>query len=421
MRAHVQHSDVIVIGAGQAGLAMSHQLGQRGIDHVVLERGRIAERWRSERWPALQLLTPNWQSRLPGYAYSGPQPDGFMTITELVHVLERYAAHSSAPVQSQTRVRSVEPHAGGYRVRSDRGDFTAAHVVIATGYCDVPARPDIARSLRGDVQQLAPNAYRTASALPPGGVLVVGGSASGVQIADDLARSGRSVTLAVGRHTRLPRRYRGADIMAWLDRIGSLNETIEDVRDPRASRAQPSLQLVGSDPARDLDLATLAQRGVRICGRLNGVSGARVQLADDLSRSVHAADAKLRRLLSRIDDYIAATPALSDSEPQPHPAPIDVAALRSTHELDLAAEGISTLIWATGFRRDYRWLQVPVFDADGELIHARGVTPSEGLYALGLRFQHTRKSSFIDGVGADAEYIARQIAARLGMRESVAA
>jgi putative flavoprotein involved in K+ transport len=415
----VQRSDVIIIGAGQAGLAMSHQLRQRGIDHVVLDRGRIAERWHSERWQSLKLLTPNRLSRLPGHAYDGPQPDGFMSRLEVIEFLERYAARSGAPIQSHTRVQRVEAHGVGYRVATDRGDFLAAHVVLATGYCDLPAQPEAAAALQ--VHQLAANTYREPSALAPGAVLVVGAAASGVQIADELARSGRSVTLAVGRHTRLPRRYRGTDIMNWLDRIGALDETTEDVRDVAASRDQPSLQLVGSEPPRDLDLSTLAQRGVRICGRVADASSTRVWFADNLAGSLRAADTKLQRLLRRIDTYVAANPALGSVQAQAHPQPIDPSGMGSNAVLDLVAEGISTVIWATGFRRDYRWLHVPVLDARSELIHTRGITPAQGVYALGLGFQHTRKSSFIDGVGADADYVARHIAARLGMRESAAA
>jgi putative flavoprotein involved in K+ transport len=417
----MQSTDAIIIGAGQAGLATSHCLRQRDIDHVLLERGRIAERWRSERWDSLQLLTPNWQSRLPGHVYCGRDPDGFMSMPEVVTLLERYATRSAAPIQSQTRVLSVETHGSSYRVCTDRGVYHAAHVVLATGFCDVPARPNAASKLGRGVQQLAPTAYRNPSALPPGGVLVVGASASGAQIADELASSGRQVTLAVGRHTRLPRRYRGADILNWLERIGALNETADSARHLPAARNQPSMQLVGSDPPRDLDLPTLMQHGVRICGRLIEASGPRVWFADDLKRSVYAADEKLQRLLERIDRYIDANPALGCTETPQRPVPVDLSGLRSASSIDLAAEGISTVIWATGFRRDYSWLRVPVLDACGEILHTRGVTPAEGLYAMGLRFQHTRKSTFIDGVGADAEYIARQIAARLGIRESVAA
>jgi putative flavoprotein involved in K+ transport len=415
----MQTTDVVVIGAGQAGLAISHCLGQRGIDHVVLERGRIAERWRSERWDSLRLLTPNWQSRLPGYAYSGPDPDGFMPSAEVVSFFERYAAISAAPVQSNTCVSSVAADAAGYRVLTDHGELRARNVVVAIGHCDRPTRPAWARALDRRVLQLAPTQYRNPGALPDGGVLVVGASSSGAQIADELSRAGRAVTLAVGRHTRLPRRYRGADIMWWLDRIGSFDETLAEMPDPVAALAQPSMQLVGSQPPRDLDLGTLLRAGVRLCGRALHASGTRVAFEDDLACTVTASDAKLQRLLRRMDDYARRLPDAPDAiDP---PAPIDLRAARACASIDLADERIASVVWATGFARDYHFLKLPVLDARGEIVHARGVTPAAGLYVIGLRLLHTRKSNFIDGVGSDAEYIARHIAARLGVRESAAA
>jgi putative flavoprotein involved in K+ transport len=417
----MQTTDVIVIGAGQAGLAVSHCLARRGIDHVVLERGRVAERWRSERWDSAKLLTPNWQSRLPGYAYDGPEPDGFMSMPEVVAFFERYAAITPAPIQSHTRVSSVAADPFGYRVRTDRGELRARNVVLATGHCDRPARPAWARTLDRRVHQLAPTTYRNPAALPEGGVLVVGASSSGVQIADELARAGRAVTLAVGRHTRLPRRYRGADILWWLDRIGAFDETVTEVHDRSAALAQPSLQLVGSEPPRDLDLGTLLRAGVRLCGRALGASGPHVAFEDDLSCTVQAADAKLDRLLQRIDLHARAL-AVQDAPAAAEPStPIDLSAARAAASIDLSAERISSIVWATGFRRDYGFLELPVLDARDEIIHVRGVTPAAGLYVIGLRLLYTRKSSFIDGAALDAEYIAGHIGARLGIRASAAA
>lgn len=408
-------TDVCVIGAGQAGLATSHHLSLRGIDHVVLDRGDVAERWRSEQSQSLSLLTPNWQTRLPGHVYTGSNPDGFMSMRELIAFLESYATRNAAPIRRHTRVLCVESRGAGYRVSTDRGEIDAANVVIATGFADVPTRPPCAQRLSAEVHQLAPRAYRNPEALPEGGVLVVGGSASGVQIADELARAGRDVTLAVGRHTRLPRRYRGADIMCWLERLGVLDETAGALPNLAASRAGPSMQLIGRQPARDLDLSTLLEHGVRLAGRLCDVAGTRLRFAVDLAHSMQRADDKLERLLVRID--LAAGGGL----PPDRPRPIAALCPPSVAALDLAAEGIASVIWATGYRRDYGWLQVPILDADQELMHTRGVTPAAGIYAAGLRFQHTRKSNFIDGVGADAEYVVRQIASRLGVRASVAA
>jgi putative flavoprotein involved in K+ transport len=414
-------TDVVIIGAGQAGLATSACLSRRGIEHVVLDRGRVAERWRSERWDSLRLLTPRWQSRLPGYAYQGPSPDGFMAMSEVIELFERYAIESRAPIQPHTRVLSLQRFGAGYRARTDRDDLFAKEIVVATGYCDKPAIPHAAAALRATLCQLTPSSYRNPAALPDGGVLVVGASSSGAQIADELAQSGRRVCLAVGRHIRLPRRYRGADIMWWLDRIGSLDETRRDVVDLAASLRQPSLQLVGSEPARELDLGTLQRRGVQLCGRLLSASGASVELGEDLEHNVRAADTKLARLLDRIDCHAFAEPASATAADSARPAPIDAARLAAPRRLSLLAEGITSVIWATGYERDYGWLRVPIFDARGEIAHVRGVTPAPGLYAMGLRFQHTRKSSFIDGVAADAEHIAHHIAERLGARQSDAA
>lgn len=404
--------EVIVIGGGQAGLAMSRCLAERRVDHVVLERGRVAERWRSERWDSLRLLTPRWQSRLPGHRYEGPDPHGFMTRRELIGYLEGYARSFDAPVLSGTCVRALEPAEDGYRVQTDRGDWVARAVVIATGDCDVPHVPAMATRVAGEVVQLAPTAYRNPSQLPDGGVLVVGASATGLQLADELERSGRAVTLSVGRHTRMPRRYRGRDIMGWLDRVGVLDERAHEVPDLEASRRQPSLQLVGRPDHRTLDLPALAARGVRLAGRAVEADGARIAFADDLAATTAAADAKLERLLARID-------ALAGLDPLEPARPFArLHGLDAPRELDLAAEGIRTVIWATGFRRRYPWLRVPILDACGELRHDGGVTPAAGLYVIGLRFLRRRKSSFLDGVGADAEELSAHVAAYLGRRET---
>jgi len=261
--------DTVIIGGGQAGLAMSRSLRDRGRDHVVLERGRIAERWRSERWDSLRLLTPNWMSRLPGYAYRGPDPDGFMHRDDVIAYLEGYARSFTAPVEQETTVRAVTVYNGGYRVETDRGTWLARNVVIATGACDTPRVPDFADALDPAIVQVTPNAWRGPDALPPGGVLVVGAAATGVQLADEIRRSGRDVTLAVGRHNRVPRAYRDRDIMWWLDRTGILDRAVEDLRDPDV-RSEPSLQLVGGRPGRAVDLAALQARGVRLVDRVVG-------------------------------------------------------------------------------------------------------------------------------------------------------
>lgn len=409
---------VIVIGAGHAGLAMSRCLAERSIDHVVLERGEVANSWKTERWDSLRLLTPNWQSRLPGWSYRGQDPDGYMSMPEVVNYLERYSQSFGAPVETETTVRSVAAVGGGYRVVTDRGTWVAPNVIVATGHCGRPLVPELGRSLNGGVVQMVPTAYRNPAQLPAGGVLIVGASATGIQLADEIQRSGRQVTLAVGRHIRLPRRYRGRDIMWWLDTVGILDETVDDVFSVESSRSQPSLQLVGRPDHSSLDLAVLQRGGVRLVGRAVGAAGTTVRLADDLRASTSAADFRLAQLLARIDSFIADAGLEGD---MPAAEPIEpVRPASGVTELDLAAVGIGTVIWATGFARSYEWLKVPVLDERGEIIHRGGVTPAPGLYVLGLALLRRRKSTFIDGVGDDAAEISDLIVDRLTLRSSAA-
>ncbi len=410
----MRRTDTLVIGGGQAGLAMSRCLTDHGIDHVVVERGHLAERWRSERWDSLRLLTPNWLSRLPGFRYDGPDPDGYMGMPEVVEYLGRYARSFDAPVETDTTVLSVTTAGSGFDVRTSRGDWSARSVVVATGHCDVPLVPRMAGALPPDVMQITPTRYRRPSDVPDGGVLVVGASASGIQLADEIRASGRPVTIAAGHHTRLPRRYRGRDIFWWLDRMGVLDATPGDVADLEASRRQPSLQLVGRPDHATLDLAILAARGVRVVGRAAHIEGHRLELADDLVATTVAADVKLASLISRIDGFVDCAGLHGDVGPPEPFEPIWPAFTNVPTTLDLRAEGIASVVWATGFRRTYPWLHVPVLDADGEIRHVGGVTPVPGLYALGLSFQRRRKSAFIDGVGDDARELAAHLARVLG-------
>ncbi len=408
----MRRTDTVVIGGGQAGLAMSRCLSDRRIEHVVLERGRVAERWRSERWDSLRLLTPNWHSRLPSYAYAGPDPDGFMTMPEVAAYLEAYARASAAPVETETSVTSLVSSGCGYRIETTRGTWEAANVVVATGHCDVPLVPAVASALDPAVAQITPTAYRNPRMVEEGGVLVVGASASGVQIADELARAGRTVTIAAGTHTRLPRRYRGRDVIWWMDRLGVLDETARDVRDLEAARRQPSLQLVGG--RRSLDLGTLQASGVRVAGRVAAARGTTVAFGDDLADSIASSERRRARLLARIDAFVAAS-RLEHVFPREEDLPPPIVAPRLA-SLDLRRERIRTVVWATGFRREYPWLHAPVLDARGEIIHDEGVTPSAGFYVLGLRFLRTRKSTFLDGVGDDARVLADHIDRRRKLR-----
>lgn len=404
-------TDTIIIGGGQAGLAVSRCLTDLGLDHLVVERGRVAERWLSERWDSLRLLTPNWMTRLPGFRYDGPDPDGFMCASEVASFFQRYASSFGAPVEGQTAVERVSRSGDGFEVATDRGAFRSRNVVIATGWCDRPAVPAIARRLEGSVHEVVPTQYRRPSDLPAGGVLVVGASATGVQLADELHSSGRDVTIAVGRHVRMPRRYRGMDVFWWLDRIGVFDRTVDDdVDDIVAARAEPSLQLVGRPDHRTLDIATLQRDGVRLTGRLADVDGWRVTFAPDLADTVAAADRQMTAVLDRIDQAIDAA-GLTREVLAPSPVR-RVVASSAPETLDLRAEGITAVVWATGYRRPYEWLDLPIRDLRGEIVQYRGVTKVPGAYVIGQRFQHHRNSNFIDGVGRDARHVAEHIARR---------
>jgi putative flavoprotein involved in K+ transport len=396
----MSHAECVVIGAGQAGLAMSRCLTDRGVDHVVLERGRLAERWRSERWNSLRLLTPNWQSRLPGFRYDGGDPDGFMTMAEVVAYFERYAASFAAPVRSGTEVLALTRTDDEFRVATSVGDWTATSVVVATGYADRPAVPAVAARIPSGIEHLVPTAYRAPGQLAEGGVLVVGASASGIQLADELNRAGRDVTIAVGHHTRLPRRYRGRDILWWLDRMGVFDETVDQVYDVEISRDQPSLQLVGHPEHVTIDLSSLQARGVRVVGRLVDVRNGIACFADDLVATTAAADIKLASLLHRIDSFVRVQGLAAEAGETfvPH----CLGFVDAQTKIDLTGAGIRTVLWATGFRRHYPWLTLPVLDERGEIRHRGGITPVSGLYVIGLHFLRRRNSSFIDGVGVDA-------------------
>ena len=412
--------DTVIIGGGQAGLAMSRCLSDLGVDHIVLERGQIAERWHSERWDSLRLLSPNWQTRLPGMRYEGPDPDGFMTAAELAGFLGRYARSFSAPVRTGVTVTRVTADGSGFSVLTDHHRWFARAVVIATGYCDVPAVPRIAQNLPPDILQLTPSSYRRPSQLGDGGVLVVGASASGVQIADELRASGRRVVVAAGHHLRLPRRYRGRDIMWWMDRIGILDETEDDVYDISVSRRQPSFQLVGRPDHASLDLQTLQDGGVQVVGHLTGFDDGVATFADDLVATTAASDTKLAVLLARLDRF-ADMSGLSREVDAPEPfEPSWQRFTEAAGSVDLVKSRIETVVWATGYRRRYPWLRVPVLDERGEFMHRGGVTPHPGLFVIGLRFQIRRNSNFIDGVGKDAAVMSRLVAARLDRRRVVA-
>ena len=403
----MKHIDTVIIGGGQAGLAMSRCLTEHQIDHVILERGRVGERWRSERWDSLRLLTPNWQSRLPQFHYNGNHPDDFMTMPEFIRHLECYAESFEAPVQTGTTVQIVERlNNGRFRIATDNGDWLAHNVVVATGFCDTPRVPAFSAALPSDIVKLVPSDYRNPSQVSRGGVLVVGASATGLQIAEELTQAGRNVTLAVGTHVRVPRRYRGEDILYWMDEMGAFSAPA----DPAEERKTPPPQLVGTPENRNLDLGELQKKGVRLVGRAISVQGDRVHFADDLEAKVEAGDAQMMQLLAKIDGFIESSSVLAPAADLDSITAVKVRTAPTA--IDLRTENIRTVVWATGYERRYPWLKIPVLDDRGEIRHEGGVTPEPGLYVLGIRFQRSKGSNLIDGVGRDAEALSKHLAER---------
>ena len=400
----MQRVDTLIIGGGQAGLAMSRSLSGRGVEHVVLERGRVGERWRSERWDSLRLLTPRWLSRLGAWPTPAGDPDGFMSRMEVVRYLEECSRTLTAPVHCGVEVTSVRRQGDRFAVRTSTGTWRARRVVIATGPSQQACVPDFATDLDPAVSQVVPTEYGGPSDLPAGGVLVVGASATGIQLAAELHAAGRPVTLAVGRHTRLPRRYRGQDILWWFHRLGMLDQRRVTVGVRAGSARQPSMQLVGGRDHADLDLGVLQERGVRLVGRAVAARGARMWFRDDLCETISAAEFKLARLRRRIDRAVERDGRTGEVAPADPFRPVPLPEAPGT--LDLPAHGIRSVVWATGFRRDYPWLHLPVLDARGDIREVGGRTHVSGLYTLGLTFMRRRSSSFLAGVGADAEELA---------------
>ena len=404
------YATTIIIGAGQSGLAFSKALADRSIDHALIERGEVANSWATERWDSLRLLTPNWQSRLPGHAYDGDDPDGYMDMPAVVRFLRDYAAKLSAPVETGTTVTSVYPTQDGYRVMTDRGEWRCATLVLATGPCNVAAVPKLANDLPSSITSLTPMRYRNPGALDDGGVMIVGASATGIQLAREIQASGRQVTLAVGEHVRVPRLYRGRDIKWWMDVTGVMNMPYTEVDDLRRARGVPSLQLVGTPERETLDLNVLREDGVEIVGRLAGLRDDRALFSGSLANQCTLADLKMNRLLDSIDEWASAHGLDGKVDAAHRFAPTEVAA-QPPLEKDL--RDVKTVIWATGYRPDYSWLHVPVLDRKGRIRHDGGVVDAPGMYVMGLPFLRRRKSSFIDGVGDDANDLADHLCASL--------
>lgn len=408
---------MVIIGAGHAGLAVSCRLTERSIGHVVLERGEVANSWRTERWDSLRLLTPNWQSQLPGMGYDGDEPDGFMTMPEVVRFISTYAERISAPVHSSTTVTRVGAAQGGYVVETDRGSWRCEAVVIASGGSNIANVPSIASDVPESIETITPMTYRSPERLDDRGVLVVGASATGVQLADEIRRSGRDVTISVGEHVRMPRAYRGRDVFWWMDAVGISDQRHSDVDDLVRARNLPSPQLIGTPDRRSIDLNALTDRGVKMVGRLGRIANGRAQFAGSLANVCLMGDLKMNRLLQSFDDWATATD-LDISEP---PQRFDPTRLPPTPclGLDLVGSGIGTIVWATGYRPDYSWLDVPVIDRKGRVLHDGGIVKdSPGLYVTGLNVLRRRRSSFINGAAHDSEEISNHLEHHLATAHS---
>ena len=379
---------------------------------MVLERGDVANSWRRERWDSLRLLTPNWQSRLPGSRYEGPDPDGFMTVADVVGFISRFAAACAAPVRTQTLVSSVRPAGEGYQVLTTQGELVCRTVVIASGACNAPSVPSLRQQVPTTVPSFTAHEYRKPNQLPEGGVLVVGASATGVQLADEIHRSGRPVTLSVGEHVRLPRIYRGRDVLWWMETSGVWNQRYDEIDDLTRARRLPSPQLIGTPERSTLDLNLLSAVGVKLVGRLAMIRDGRALFSGSLRNQFALADLKMDRLLDTFDRW-AEEKDLEGVEPSERFEPTRVPASPQL-SLDLASGEIRSIVWATGFRPDYTWLDLPVVDEKGHLRHDGGVVEAPGIYAIGLPVLRRRKSTFICGAEDDARELTEHLAHYLG-------
>jgi putative flavoprotein involved in K+ transport len=405
------HYAVVVIGGGQAGLSTSHHLKQRGIHHVVLEKRRIADSWRRDRWDSFCLVTPNWQCRLPDFPYAGADPKGYMLKDEIVAYVEAFAARLQPPVLEGTAVTRITRHvSGALEVCTSAGICLAGHVVVATGGYDIPNLPPCARSVPPAIVQLHSVDYRNPAQLPPGGVLVVGSGQSGVQIMEDLFLGGREVHLAVGSAPRSPRVYRGRESTEWLHEMGFYGLTVD--RHPLGDEARHKTNhyMSGRDGGHEIDLRRFALQGVKLYGSLADIRGNDVQFAPDLAKNLDDADDVYCAIRRDIDAYIAR--AGIDAPPEPpfrkvwHPA-------AETLQLDLAAAGIGSIVWASGFKADYTWIDLPAFDGRGHPRFTRGVSPVPGLYFVGLPWLNTWGSGRFLGVADDARHLVDVIERRL--------
>lgn len=395
--------EVAIIGGGQAGLATSWYLAQEGVDHVVLEAGRVAETWRSRRWDSFCLVTPNWSVRLPGAVYSGPDPDGFMPLADIVDHIETWAASFEAPVEEGAQVASLEEADRGFLLRLGARTIKARKVVVATGAYQCAHRPPGAESVPARIHQLLSENYTNPANLPPGAVLVVGSGQTGCQLAEELHESGRKVFLACGRCPWGPRRIDGLDIVWWAANSGFFDRTPDTLPNP-AARLVGNIVATGHGGGHDLHLRTLDAMRVELLGHFAGAEGNQIHFADDLAASADFGDARLADLWKYIENYSArgGRPVPQFERPEP-------LRLKTRTSLDVDREGLGAIIWTTGYRPEYGWVKFPVFDDMGFPVQQDGRTDVPGLYFVGVHWMRKLKSTILYGVGEDAEIVARQL------------
>jgi putative flavoprotein involved in K+ transport len=395
--------DVAIIGGGQAGLATSWYLTQSGVDHIVLEGGRVAETWRTRRWDSFCLVTPNWSVRLPGATYDGPDPDGFMPVAELVDYFQSWADSFHAPVEQNTRVESVDADGGGFTLTLPSGMLKARQVVVATGAYQRAHRPARWEQLPKRLHQIFAEDYRNPAALPPGAVLVVGSAQTGCQLAEEIHDAGRTVYLACGRAAWTRRRIGDRDFVRWSADSGFLTRSFKTLPSP-AARLIGNVQSTGSRGGHDLHYRTLHAGGVNLVGHFAGADGSKIYFDDDVAATVDFGDARARDFWKYIEDCcIATNRPLPDFE---WPEPFRVT---TPTELDVDEIGLGTVIWTSGYRPDYGWVKFPVFDDLGFPVQTDGGTSVPGLYFMGVHFMRNNSSTILYGVGQDAEIVARQI------------
>lgn len=415
----VPHFPVIIVGGGQAGLSVSHNLKKQGVEHLVLEKNRIGHSWRNDRWDSFCLVTPNWQCRLPDFPYQGSDPTGYMVKDEIVAYLEGFAEMVKPPIREGVAVTRLSRGShGGFDLETSDGPMTADQVVVATGGYDIPIVPPYAHALSRDIVQIHSVDYRNPDQLPPGAVLVVGSGQSGVQIMEDLYIAGRQVHLCVGPAPRSPRRYRGKDATEWLMEMGYYKLTVD--KHPLGDRAKEKTNhyMSGRAGGHEIDLRRFALQGVKLHGSMAGMDGTEVRFADDLAKNLDDADEVYVSIRRDIDAYIAKAGVDAPEEPPFVPvwAPDGM-----PDAIDCAAEGISAIVWAIGFRPNYGWIELPAFDGRGNPKFRRGVSPVDGLYFIGLPWLNTWGSGRFLGVAEDSAYLAEVMRARIDARRPVAA